>query len=1115
MCKFFPFRNFLLLLLCYFFATAIQAQVKTAADYVNPFIGASTSAGKAGIYHGLGKTFPGATTAYGMVQVSPNTITGGDNGSGYSYEHQSIEGFAFTQMSGIGWYGDLGNFLVMPTTGKLKTVAGRLEDKPGSGYRSQYDKQSEKASAGYYSVQLTDYNIKAEMTATPHCGMLRFTFPENKRSRIQIDLARRVGGTSTEQYIKLVNKNTIEGWMKCTPDGGGWGNGDGKADYTVYFYAQFSKPLKKYGVWNAHIPDTANRKREAIESNYYRQWIAEAEVEKNIKEKQAKHLGFYTDFATKAGEQVMMKSGISFVSMEGAKKNLEAEISDWNFDATHQKTVNLWNDKLNVVQIDGATEEQKFVFYTALYHTMIDPRIVTDVDGNYTGGDNQIHHPAAFNKRSIFSGWDVFRSQFPLQTIINPTLVNDMINSLVTLADETKNNYLERWELLNAYSGCMLGNPAVVVLADAYAKGIRNYDIGKAYQYAVNTNEKFGNGNLGYTGGSIAKTLEYAFNDWCLAQLAKGLDKTGDEKKYAARSLNYKNIWDSTHQWFRPRNEDGSWEPWPKDGRLTDWYGTFETNPYQQGWFVPHDVEGMIALMGGKQKVIADLEDFFNKTPKNFMWNSYYNHANEPVHHVPFLFNRLGTPWLTQYWTRIICDSAYRNAVEGLVGNEDVGQMSAWYVLAAIGLHPVCPGSTRLEITSPLFKQTVLHLQNGKTFSIISKNNSSTNIYIQSALLNGKPYNKAYIDYFDIMNGGTLELTMAAQPDKNFGVSNNNIVYKDTAATGFFKRKAGVVAMDGGFTIHLNDDKILWLFGDSYIDRYDSTDKTVPCMFQARNSALLQPSVSNWNSSNTISLTNSKSTDKTFLKDKKTSNHFFWPGYGYQQHDTIFVYGMNMKNAKGGLGFAKAGKDAWIKLQYPSLKTTGIQYLPTPDSIQFGCGLVEDRANGYAYIYGTKPKFISADLYVARFAYNNPAKWTYWNGTIWSDNMQTIKPVAEALSNSTTITKVDNKYLMLTAEFSVSCDAGKHIYASTSDHLTGPFSTPEIIYTIADSVQGHLPFFYLPIAHPDCINSNNELLVHYSINGYEPCIVNCKDGKFNPEYYRLQAIRVPLGMIFE
>lgn len=742
----------------------VWAQPSGPAAYVNPFVGASTSAGKAGIYHGLGKTFPGATTPYGMVQVSPNTITGGDNGSGYSYEHTSIEGFAFTQMSGVGWFGDLGNFLVMPSAGALKTAAGQPDDPEKKGYRSAYRKSSEQASAGYYSVFLTDNQIKAEATAAAHSGMLRFTFPAHQTSRIQIDLARRVGGTSTRQQVKIVDNHTIAGWMECTPEGGGWGNGDGKANYTLYFYCQFSKPLRKTGVWSAAIPDTANRKREAIESAYYQRRIAHAAVTRGVSEMVGKHIGFFTEFETHADEEVLMKAGISLVNIAGAKHNLETEIPGWDFDKIHKKAVAAWNQALSVIEIEGATEEQKHVFYTSLYHTMIDPRIVSDVDGNYRGGDHQIHRATSFRKRTIFSGWDVFRSQFPLQTIINPSLVNDMINSLVTLADETDSAYLERWELLNAYSGCMLGNPAVVVLADAYAKGIRNYDVAKAYRYAVNTNEKFGNGARGYDPGSIAKTLEYAYADWCLSQLTKALGKNEDAKKYERRSKAYKNIWDTTHQWFRPRKADGSWEPWPEKGRLTDWYGTFETNPYQQGWFVPHDVGGMVHLMGDKKKVLADLESFFEKTPKNFMWNSYYNHANEPVHHVPFLFNKLGAPWLTQKWTRIICDSAYHNTVEGLVGNEDVGQMSAWYVLASIGFHPLCPGSTQLELTSPLFTKVKIRLPNGRHFSIMARNNDAAHIYIDQILLNGKPYHKTSIDYFDIMKGGVLELTMTSKP---------------------------------------------------------------------------------------------------------------------------------------------------------------------------------------------------------------------------------------------------------------------------------------------------------------------------------------------------------------
>ena len=631
-------------LLCVF-AIITQAQTKHPADYVNPFIGASTNIEKAGAAHGLGKTFPGAATPFGMVQVSPNTITGGDNGPGYSYEHTTIEGFAFTQMSGIGWYGDLGNFLVMPTTGALKTSSGRAAN-PGEGYRSRYSKGDEIAKAGYYAATLTDYNIRAEATAAPHSGMLCFTFPKNNQSRIQIDLARRVGGTSTEQYIKVVDDHTIQGWMKCTPEGGGWGNGEGKPNYTVYFYAQFSKPLKNFGVWSAAIPDNWSRKREDIESDRFRELVAKASVEKGCREKQGKHLGFYSEFETGTAEKVYLKSGISFVSIDGAKNNLLSEIKDFDFNRVRENATHLWNDALSKITVDGINEENKTIFYTALYHTMIDPRCFTDVDGSYPGGDGKIHQTDKFVKRTIFSGWDVFRSQFPLQTIINPKVVSDMINSLVELADESGNNYLERWEFLNSYSGCMIGNPAVSVMVDAYNKGIRTFDVDKGYRFAKNSCEKFGNGELGYS-NSISATLEYSYFEWCLSVFADSLNKKEDASKYLSRSKSYKNIFDTSVHWFRPRKSDGTWEAWPKNGRLTQNYGSVESNPYQQGWFVPQDIPGLCDLLGGKEKALADLTDLFSKVPENMMWNDYYNHANEPVHQVPFMFNRLGAPWYT------------------------------------------------------------------------------------------------------------------------------------------------------------------------------------------------------------------------------------------------------------------------------------------------------------------------------------------------------------------------------------------------------------------------------------------------------------------------------------
>ena len=743
------------------------------ADFVNPFIGASTNTEKAGDSSGLGKTFPGAATPFGLVQVSPNTITGGDNGPGYSFEHTTIEGFAFTQMSGIGWYGDLGNFLVMPTTGKLKTSSGR-RDHPEEGYRSRYSKDDEDARAGYYAATLTDYRIRAEATAAPHSGILCFTFPQNEQSRIQIDLARRVGGTSTEQYIRVLDDHTIQGWMKCTPDGGGWGNGDGKPDYTVYFYAQFSKAITDYGVWSAAIPNEWTRKRDDVTSDRYREQVAKAAIEKGCNEKTGKHLGFYSEFKTADREKVYLKAGISFVSLEGAKINLQAEIKDFNFDQVRTNATRLWNSALGKVKIEGGTTDDKTIFYTALYHTMIDPRSFTDVDVSYPGGDGRIHKTDKFIKRTIFSGWDVFRSQFPLQDIVNPEVVNDMINSLIELADESGNKYMERWEFLNAYSGCMIGNPAVSVMVDAFNNGIRKFDIEKGYHYARNNCEKFGNGTLGYS-GSISLTLEHAYSEWCLSVLADSLGKKEDAVLYAQRSKSYKNVFDPQVKWFRPRKSDGTWEAWPKNGRLTQDYGCVESNPYQQGWFVPHDIPGLSALLGGKEKALSDLTDLFSNVPENMLWNNYYNHANEPVHHIPFLFNRLGAPWQTQYWSRQICRRAYHNSVEGLVGNEDVGQMSAWYVLAASGIHPVCPGDNRFEITSPVFKKVTFSLDpkytSGKEFSIEAHGNSAENIYIQKAELNGKPYDKCYLNFKDISRGGILVLDMGPQPNRNWGIN--------------------------------------------------------------------------------------------------------------------------------------------------------------------------------------------------------------------------------------------------------------------------------------------------------------------------------------------------------
>jgi len=738
---------------------------KAPVDYVNPIVGATTADEIAGSDHGLGKTFPGVCTPFGLVQLSSDTKTGGDNGPGYSWHHHTIEGFSFTHMSGIGWYGDLGNFLVMPTTGKLHTFKG-TEGETENGYRSRYSHAREVAKADGYSVMLDDYRIKVELAAASRSGMICFTYPQSDISRIQIDLARRIGGASTEQYVEVVDNYTIKGWMKCTPDGGGWGDGAGQGNYTAYFYCCFDRPLRDFGVWSAEIPDGVERKNASDDDPAYHEYIKNARIIPQQKITQGKHLGFYTEFPTREGEQALLKCGISFVSMEGARKNLQSDIPDWDFDGVRRRARRQWDEALAGVQVEG-NEKDKTIFYTSLYHTMIDPRCFSDVDGAYPGADGKVHQADGFVYRTIFSGWDVFRSQFPLQTIINPRLVDDEINSLIQLAELSGKKYFPRWEFLNAYSGCMVGNPAVSVVTDAYNKGIRNYDTRKALEYSLNTVRTFGNNEQGYTPDDLSKTLEYAYTDWCVGALLRSMGKEKEAEEFERKSQSYHQVWCDSVKWFRARSADGGWMPWK--GRNVHWQGCIESNNYQQGWFVPHDMEGLIALMG-KDYFERELVAFFEGADERFMWGDYYNHPNEPDHQVPFMLNYTSRPWLTQYWTRRICRNAYDDTVNGLCGNEDVGQMSAWYILTAMGFHPICPGNNRYELTSPVFNKVTIALDKryykGKTFTIIAHNNSPENVYIQSVSLNGKVLNRLWITHEEIINGGVLEFILGKTPKR-------------------------------------------------------------------------------------------------------------------------------------------------------------------------------------------------------------------------------------------------------------------------------------------------------------------------------------------------------------
>ncbi len=742
------------LLLC---AVTCEGRSGEPVDAVNPFIGTA---------QGQGKTFPGAATPYGLVQLSPDSITGGDNGSGYYWEHTTLQGFSFTHMSGVGWYGDLGNFLVTPTTGPLRTSYGET-NKPGTGYCSR--KADETASAGYYAVTLADYKVRAELSAAAHSGILRFTYPQDDHARIQIDLARRVGGTSVLQSVNVVGDNAIEGWMRCTPEGGGWGDGGGKPNYTVYFHAEFSRPLGDFGVWSVDIPDGARRKHQDFDANFLKA-MEGAHVLAGCRAQEGKHLGFYAEFPTKTGDQILLKSGISFVSVEGARNNLQAEIPGWDFDAVHAAARALWARELSRISVEGGTADQRTAFYTALYHAMIDPRAFADLDGSYPGGDGKTHKTDLYTRRTIFSGWDVYRSAYPLMTLIAPKVVTDMINSLSDLALESGKGYLERWEFLNAYSGCMNGNPAVSVIVDAYKKGLRGFDVAQAYDLSRKTCERFGNRRFGYAPMRLSDSLEQGFDEWCLSEMAAALGNADDAKLYAERGQAYRRLFNPDTGWFAPKDARGNFTPQPKG--LMDTAGCVECNALQQGWFVPHDVPGLIALLGGREQFVPRLEAFFEQTPDVAHWNDYYNHANEPVHLVPFLFNRAGAPWLTQKWVRYICEKAYGGDVHGLSGDEDVGQMSSWFVLAASGIHQACPGDTRYELFTPLFDKVHIRVDPvygaGATFDIAAHNNGPGPRYIESAKLNGKPLGRCWLDHKEIVAGGLLELELGDAPNKDW-----------------------------------------------------------------------------------------------------------------------------------------------------------------------------------------------------------------------------------------------------------------------------------------------------------------------------------------------------------
>jgi predicted alpha-1,2-mannosidase len=775
----------------------LQGWADDPIDYIDPMIGATAERDENG-RESCGRTIPGAVTPFGAVQLSPDTFTGSDICTGYSDHHTTIEGFSMLHLSGVGAAGEFGNFLFMPTVGPFYPNKGD-EAAPELGYRSRYSKESEVAKAGYYAVDLVDYGIKTELTASPHVGLLRFTFPEAKDSRIQIDFGRRIGGRSENQFFEVVNENTIRGWAYCNADGGGWMQGrrlTKDLEYKVYFYAEFDKPFTKTGAWSSDIPEGYVGDKDTINTDEYQGWIKASKITDSPKTLEGRNIGFFTEFDTKAGDQVLVKASVSFVSMEGAELNLKTEVPHWDFAKVKNQAQDAWRNELAGLKVKGATDREKTIFYTGLYHMKVDPRAFSDVDGKYLGADKKTHQSKDFTYRTVFSGWDVFRSQFPLLTIIDPEIVNDEVNSLIEMATLGGKGY-PRWELASQYSSCMVGDPAIPVIVDAYQKGIRNFDVEQGYALGKQTvmgpntirELTVEYNSLGYVpyikpapeddyGKFIAKhttsmTLENCYADWCMYVWAQALGKEDDVKLFGDRSMFYKNLYDPAKGWMRPKDSDGKFVGGWKSKTNKKGQGTIECNTFQQTWFVPHDVRGLINLMGGDERVEKELVELFEKAPDHYRFNNYYNHSNEPVHHIPYLFAYIGKPWMTQKYVREVMGKAYGLGPHGLCGNEDVGQMSAWYVFNAMGFHPVAPGDNVYVLGSPLFKEIEVELDpkyhSGKSFTVKAPNNSPENIYIQSVKLNGKELNRAWITHDEVVSGGVLEFKMGPEPNLEFG----------------------------------------------------------------------------------------------------------------------------------------------------------------------------------------------------------------------------------------------------------------------------------------------------------------------------------------------------------
>ena len=750
------------------FLSIVASAQQNFVKYVKPLIGTEK----------MGHTYPGATVPFGAVQLSPETdtipyaVNGKYNGdvykycAGYKYEDKTIVGFSHTHFSGTG-HSDLGDFLIMPTQGKLQLNPGISTD-PKSGFRSSFSHANETAEAGYYKVKLDDDNITAEMTATTRVGMHQYTFPKSDQSHIILDLMAGIYNYDEKTvwtYVRVVNDTLITGYRQTS----GWAR-----TRTVFFAMSFSKKFKSYGQKNFEG-------RQA-----YRGFWGKFDQSKNFPEIAGRKVRMYFDFDTQEGEKVKIKFALSLVSQENALQNMRTEIQGWDFDKVKNQAQATWNKELSKITI-GASDNDKVNFYTAMYHAFINPTTYTDVNGQYKGLDQGVHTANGFTNYTTFSLWDTYRALHPFFNIIQPTRNSDMIKSMMAHYEQNSLQMLPIWSHYANDNWCMSGYHSVSVIADAIIKGVYTVDADKALDACIATANKRNYEGIGYyadlgyipaerSGVSVSNTLEYAYDDWAIAQIAKKLGRENVYREFIKRSENWKNNFDSTVGFMRPKLTDGSFKK-DFDPLSTNGQGFIEGNSWNYSFFVPHDPTSLMMQMGGKKKFAARLDTLFTMhLPDKFFAETEditrdgiiggYVHGNEPAHHVAYFYNWTDQAYKTQAQVRHILKMQYKPTPDGLGGNDDCGQMSAWYMFSSLGFYPVSPGGDEYALGSPSVDNASLNLENGKVFTVEAINQSDKNVYVQKVLLNGKQLLRPFIKHSDITTGGKLVFYMGAKPKK-------------------------------------------------------------------------------------------------------------------------------------------------------------------------------------------------------------------------------------------------------------------------------------------------------------------------------------------------------------